>query len=102
MPAELTNRCQERILSMYKLAVISGVVLVLIVGLGQSPSNKRSYVAGRFALSLDGSSEFDFLRSADGGAAEGEVIAVKDAGGGITKHIAGVKYEDITVQCALM
>jgi tail tube protein gp19 len=84
---------------MYKLAVVSGVVLVLIVGLGQSPSNKRSYVAGRFALSLDGSSEFDFLRSADGGAAEGEVIAVKDAGGGIRKHIAGVKYEDITMTC---
>lgn len=83
--------------SMYKLAVVSGVAMVLLVGLGQSPSNKRSYVAGRFALSLDDSPEVDFLRSVEGGAAVGNVVAETEPDSVLRKHIAGVKYEDITM-----
>jgi phage tail-like protein len=82
---------------MYKLLVVSGVALILLVGLGQSPSNKRSYVAGRFALSLDGSEELDLLRSADGGAAAGQVVEEVQPDGVVRKHLGGVKYEDITL-----
>jgi hypothetical protein len=82
---------------MYKLAVISGIALSLLVGLGQSPSNKRSYVAGRFAMVLDGSSDIDFLRSVDGGTAVGDVLVEAGQDGVLRKQITGVRYEDITM-----
>lgn len=58
----------------------------------------RSYTAGRYAMDLDG----DFagwIKSVEGGHAKAEVIVEKIATDIFArKHIAGVKYEDISVQ----
>ncbi len=62
-------------------------------------ADQRSYTAGRFALDIDGVST-GRLAGVDGGHSEGNVI-VEDQQPGDNiqkKHIAGVKYEDFTVQ----
>ena len=62
-------------------------------------NDKRSYTAGKFALDLDG----DFagwIQSVEGGHASADVVVEKVGADLIQhKHIAGVKYEDITVNC---
>lgn len=62
-------------------------------------NDKRAFTAGKFALDLNG----DFagwIQSAEGGQASADVVTEK-LGSDIIwhKHIAGVKYEDITVNC---
>jgi SAM-dependent methyltransferase len=60
---------------------------------------QQAYTAGRFALELDGASA-GLVRSAEGGAVSADVVAEKLGPDGIThKHLAGVKYEDITIDC---
>lgn len=60
-------------------------------------NDKRSYTAGKFALDLDG----DFagwIQSVEGGHASADVVTEKIGADLIQhKHIAGVKYEDISV-----
>jgi len=59
---------------------------------------KRSYTAGRFALDIDGVS-CGRVAGVDGGYLEGDVALDPVGSDGIQrKHLAGVKYEDITVQ----
>jgi phage tail-like protein len=62
-------------------------------------NDKRSYTAGKFALDLNG----DFagwIQSMEGGQATADVVTEKLGSDLIWhKHIAGVKYEDITVNC---
>jgi len=60
----------------------------------------RSFASGlKFGLELDGSFA-GWLQDADGGAAVGEVVSFKQGTDGIVrKHIGGIKYEDITVNC---
>lgn len=62
-------------------------------------NDKRSYTAGKFALDLDG----DFagwIQSVEGGQASADVVVEKVGADLIQhKHIAGVKYEDISVNC---
>lgn len=59
----------------------------------------RGYLAGRQALELDGSN-VGWVESAEGGAAMADVVEEKLGPDRIVhKHIAGVKYEDITVIC---
>jgi len=62
-------------------------------------NDKRVYTAGKFALDLGG----DFagwISSMEGGQATADVVVEKLGGDLIQhKHIAGVKYEDITVNC---
>lgn len=59
----------------------------------------RSYVAGRFALELDGLSAGS-LSSAEGGHATADVVVEPVGADGIAKkHLGGVKYEDISIQC---
>ncbi len=61
--------------------------------------DKRGYVAGRNALELDGIVA-GFLVSVDGGTATSDVVSEKVGSDHIVhKHIAGVKYEDITITC---
>ena len=61
----------------------------------------RSYVAGRFALVVEGTPG-GFLRSAEGGAATSEVVVERVGADGIAaKHLAGVTYELITVATGL-
>ena len=62
-------------------------------------NNQRSYTAGKFALDLNG----DFagwVSSIEGGQATADVV-VEKVGSDLVqhKHIAGVKYEDISVNC---
>src|SRR4051812_3718141 len=59
----------------------------------------RAYVAGKFALDVDGISA-GWISSAEGGHATAEVVNEKIGPDLIVhKHIGGVKYEDITVAC---
>jgi len=60
-------------------------------------ADKRSFVSGKFALELDGIGA-GWLRDADGGQAFADVVTEKVGPDHIAhKHLAGVKYEDITV-----
>ena len=58
------------------------------------------YTAGKFALDLGRHSSPGWIQSVEGGHATADVV-VEKVGADIIqhKHIAGVKYEDITVNC---
>jgi hypothetical protein len=57
----------------------------------------RGYVAGRFGLTLDGL-QIGWLRSVEGGAAWSEVVIERPGPGNVAaKHLAGLRYEDISV-----
>jgi T4-like virus tail tube protein gp19 len=59
----------------------------------------RAYVARKYSLELDAFNA-GWVESAEGGAAMADVIEEKAGPDHIVrKHIAGVKYEDITVNC---
>jgi phage tail-like protein len=61
-------------------------------------ADKRSYVSGRFALDLGGT-KAGWLQDVEGGHATADVVNEKQGTDGIVhKHIAGVKYEDISLQ----
>jgi phage tail-like protein len=64
-----------------------------------SAADKRTYTAGRFALDLDGVS-CGMVVGVDGGDLNCDVVFDEPVGsdGVQRKHIAGVKYEDITIQ----
>ena len=65
----------------------------------QPTAERRSYVAGRHAIFLDGEMA-GWLQSVEGGQAAGDAIAGRLGQYPVeTKHIAGVKYEDITLTC---
>jgi len=62
-------------------------------------ADKRGYVAGKYGVELDGIMA-GWVWSAEGGHATSDVVVEKLGPDHIQKkHIAGVKYEDITVQC---
>jgi len=63
-------------------------------------TDRRGYTAARFALELDGQFA-GWVESVAGGHAVSDVVAGNNlVGGNIQrKHIAGIKYEDITVNC---
>jgi hypothetical protein len=65
----------------------------------ESAAAARAFVAGRFALELDGKPA-GFLAAVDGGHATSDVI-VETLGAGCfaRKHLAGVKYGDIEINC---
>lgn len=62
-------------------------------------SDKRGYVAGKYGVELDGIMA-GWVWSAEGGQATADVV-VEKLGPDIIqrKHIAGVKYEDLSIQC---
>jgi phage tail-like protein len=63
---------------------------------------KRAYVAGNFALSLDGGKSIGMLKSAQGGQIYAEPVAEPSEGSLYAKkHIGNVKYSDITLQVGL-
>lgn len=61
--------------------------------------DKRAYVAGKYGLELGG--QFTgWVNSVQGGHATAEVMPASTGFRGVeTKHIAGVKYEDVIVTC---
>jgi phage tail-like protein len=60
---------------------------------------QRRYCAGRYAIELD-SVTAGWIHSAEGGHASADVVVEKPGPDRVVhKHIAGVKYEDITVTC---
>jgi phage tail-like protein len=62
-------------------------------------ASKRGYVAGKYGVELDGIMA-GWVWSAEGGHATSDVIVEKLGPDHIQKkHIAGVKYEDISVSC---
>ncbi len=61
--------------------------------------DSRGYIAGKYGVELDGIMA-GWVSSAEGGHATSDVVNEKvGADHIIKKHIAGVKYEDITVNC---
>lgn len=85
---------------MYKSVTFLAVLVLLAVAMGQSSSNKRAYVAGKFAVELDG--VLSALGSCAGGGTTSDVVEDPVGPDGIVhKHIAGVKYQDITVTCGM-
>src|SRR5687767_13383123 len=71
---------------------------------GQRPilaGEQRTYGAGRYAIELDGVNA-GWLNSAEGGYATADVVNERVGTDRIIhKHLAGVKYEDFTVQCGV-
>ena len=69
------------------------------LGAGLAAADRRSFVSGYFALSLDGA-DVGYLKGIDGGAISGEVVEEPiDPGDYFSKkHIGNVKYEDFTAQ----
>ncbi|HEX4460890.1 MAG TPA: phage tail protein [Polyangia bacterium] len=62
-------------------------------------SDSRSFTAGKYALDLDGKFA-GWIQSVEGGYATADVVVEKVATDLIWhKHIAGVKYDDITLNC---
>ena len=62
-------------------------------------SDKRGYVAGKYGIELDGIMA-GWIQSGEGGQATSDVVSEKIGPDHIIhKHIAGVKYEDITINC---
>lgn len=62
-------------------------------------NNQRGYTAGRFAMDLAGQFA-GWISSIEGGHATSDVVVEKLGADMIQhKHLAGVKYEDITVNC---
>ena len=62
-------------------------------------NNQRGYTAGRFAMDLGGSFA-GWISSIEGGHATSDVVVEKLGADMIQhKHMAGVKYEDISVSC---
>lgn len=61
--------------------------------------DSRSYTAGKYALDLNGVTA-GWIKSGEGGHAVADVVVEKVATDLIWhKHIAGVKYEDISISC---
>jgi phage tail-like protein len=59
----------------------------------------RAYIAGKYGIELDGI-KAGWVWSVEGGHATSEVVQEKVGSDHIIKkHLAGVKYEDISVQC---
>jgi phage tail-like protein len=84
---------------MQKAAIAVAVVLVLAVGIGQSSSNKRAFVAGKYALEIDGTTA-GWLFSCEGGEIHAEVISEVSGDDPVTRKRPGrVKYGDITLKC---
>ena len=62
-------------------------------------TDKRGYAAGKYSLELDGLL-CGFVESVEGGYATSDVVVEKIGPDRIVhKHIAGVKYEDISMTC---
>lgn len=71
-----------------------------VIDSGSSPvgARVRPFVSERYYLELDGK-EVGFVQSIDGGGISAEVIQERPGPDHIVhKHIAGVKYEDITIE----
>jgi hypothetical protein len=59
-------------------------------------SNQRGYTTGRFMVELDGTPA-GFVESVDGGDVFSDVVVEKAGADGIAhKHLAGVRYDDLT------
>jgi hypothetical protein len=80
--------------------VVGAVVASLLPLQRAGAGDGRSYVAGHFALVLDGGRTTGFLQSVSGGAASAEVMEEVDPTNPnlVTKQIGTPKYEDFTVQ----
>jgi len=64
------------------------------------PISARGYMAGKFGLEI-GKSTAGWVQSCEGGHATSDVVVEKVGSDCYQhKHLAGVKYEDITVNCA--
>lgn len=76
-------------------SILAGAVILSAASAGAA--EQRSYSAAHFVLTLDGKGDGGLLRSVEGGAIRGEVIAEPAGTGLIKKHVAGVKYEDFSM-----
>lgn len=68
--------------------------------LTEAALQQRTFTAGKFALDLDGQI-VEMLKSAEGGFPKADVVSEAVAGPNqvAKKHIASIRYQDITIQC---
>ncbi len=71
---------------------IASAAIVTVTAAASHAADVRSYVAGNFALNLDGA-KAGFVRSVEGGAISADVVNEPDTA---KKHIGNVKYEEIS------
>jgi T4-like virus tail tube protein gp19 len=79
------------------LAALVAAFLCLSSG-AAAAADRRDFTAGRFALDIGGV-QAGWVMSAEGGGATADVVEEKPGPDGFAKkHLAGVKYEDISLQ----
>jgi len=62
--------------------------------------NARAYTGGKYNLTFDGHTDAGWIKSVEGGNATADVVVEKMGADHIArKHLATVKYEDISFQC---
>lgn len=62
--------------------------------------NARAYTGGKYNLTFDGQTDAGWIKSVEGGNATADVVVEKMGADHIArKHLATVKYEDISFQC---
>jgi len=62
--------------------------------------NARVYTGGKYNLTFDGQTDAGWIKSVEGGNATADVVVEKMGADHIArKHLATVKYEDISFQC---
>jgi phage tail-like protein len=107
MAASLTRPERRRLVTMLMIGAVVGVVMGSSIyaqgspggrGLASAPiTANRAYVAGKFGIELDGVAA-GWVYSAEGGTATADVVNERvSADHVIHKHLAGVKYEPITL-----
>ena len=83
------------------LGVVAAAAFALdrpFFGVVAAPTSSRPYTEGRYALELDNQNA-GWIHSAEGGGATSDVVSEKIGPDFIQhKHIAGLKYEDITLE----
>jgi len=87
--------------SMVKASLCAGVLSVVSAGAiaSDAAESRRAYVAGKYELVLDQAGS-GFVSSVAGGGATSDVVLEKVGPDHVVhKHLAGVKYEDVSVTC---
>lgn len=80
------------------LALLVGLLVLCPMLVGATAAEQRSYAAGQYALELDGVFA-GWLYAAEGGHAVADVVTETLGGDWLQKkHIAAVKYEEITIE----
>ncbi len=101
LQADLTAEPSRRDFLKRAVVMAGGMALLgtpVFRGIAQGAIDQRAYAAGKFALEIDGQTEF--LKSFEGGFPKAEVVSVPVGPSNfMKKHISMTRYADIVVVC---